>query len=158
MAFPKSARRAAWETFVSVIKNDPILRREVTTLKYWSGDPKDAEGFASGMLPYLRLTPKPEESMFLDTRSQQADILVDVEAAMTGTNISDGLDFWEAIERALYPADPTAFAAVDARLKGVGIQAVEFLMGAWGVVNDGGQVIQAKGQIRLSYFMALRPL
>jgi hypothetical protein len=35
---------------------------------------------------------------------------------------------------------------------------VEFLMGAWGAKNEGGQVLVSKGQIKLRYFAVLQPV
>jgi hypothetical protein len=157
MAFPTSSRRAAWESFVGTLKSDPVLKREVKTWKTWSGDPKDSEDFSIGQEPYLRLTPHPDQSHFVDTQSQQADILVDVDCAIAGTNVSQSMDFWSAIETALYPKSAVARAAINARLRGLGIQSVEFLMGAWGVKNEGGQVLVSKGQIKLRYFGVLQP-
>ena len=157
MSFPTSQRNTAWSTFVSVLKADPVLKREIKTLKSWSGDPKDAEDFSIGLEPYIRLTPRPDQSEFASNTSIRADIVVDVEIALKGTNVSDILDAWGAIELALYPKDHATRTAIILRLEAAGIRAVEPILGGWAIKNDGGQVLQAHGTIRLVYFQVLKP-
>lgn len=152
MALPKSKRSVAWETFAVVLQSNPVLRREVKTWRLWSGDPKDKEEPSTGQLPWIRITPHSGPMGFATNMNHRADFLLDVEIAMEGTNSTKIMDFQEAIERAVYPADPADADRVARLLKDAGIVVVEFLEASWDVKNSGGYVLQGKGKIRLNYF------
>lgn len=152
MPFPKSTTSKAYETAISILKNDPILSREVKTFSHWSGSPSDIQDFSVGQSPWLNVTPHAQKSEFFDNKSHKEHLLLEVQLGVEGTDATQIMDFWGAIEKAFFPTDATQYAVVQARVAAAGIIAVEFTQPAWDVNSQGGQALVGKGQIELWFY------
>lgn len=157
MAFPKLTRSSAYGTFVNILKADPILKREVKTLRAYTGDPADISDIAStGNAPWLKVTPHPDKMSFETNLAHHAHFLVDIEMGLEGTNAGTIMDFWESIERAFYPVDPTQYATVQASLFAANIRGIEFLKAGWDVNDKGGLPLTGKGQIKIYFWVTTK--
>jgi hypothetical protein len=151
LSFPNSARSTAWTTAIAILKGNPVLQREVATWRVWSGLPSDIEPFSVDQAPWLKITPHPDEMGFLTNQDHKANFLLNVELGVGGTDVTDIMDFWSAVEASFYPNTSTARAPLDTRLTAVGIYAVEFIRAGWDVRNTGGIPLTGSGVIKLWY-------
>jgi hypothetical protein len=81
-------------------------------------------------------------------------MLVTVETATAGLNIDNSMDFWEAIERAIYPQDQEQRDRVDELLAEVGIMGPTVTQPSFGVrAEQDGLHLFGRGEIRLGLYV-----
>lgn len=120
MSFPTSVFSNVFRQFVKILKNDPILKREVVSWNVWDGSSGDLRDPTLADCPYLRLTPAALTRMsfqttWSSTRTLHTPMEITVDLMTKGTNVDVSNDFWHAIIKSIFPDDPTRLAAVAAR-------------------------------------------
>ncbi len=154
MAFIKSNHRLAFDSVIRILKSDPALSREIKNWNIPDGSPSARANVpTSSNTPYASLDPKPGDSNWADTECMRTPLLIDVMAVFDGTDVRVGMDFSQAVVRALFPTDPTRVAEVKKLLNDVirGVYVTKFTFGTAG--KEGGLFLQATGQIRLEIFL-----
>lgn len=153
MAFIKSQHSSAFDSIVRILKSDPGLSRGVKTWIVPDGSPSSrAADPASGKCPMVRLDPKPGDTQWMDTECLNTPLLIDITATFDGTDVRNGMDFSEALTRALYPTDADRKEQVSGLMHG-SISGVYVTKFAFGTVGEGGLFLTATGQIRLEIFL-----
>lgn len=95
-----------WAVFLAIVKRLqgwPDLRRTVKVWRVWSGLPTDADPWASGHCPGVRLTPSVGESGPLDPATLESELQIGVEIATSGTHLSQPIALWRAMKLCLAP-------------------------------------------------------
>lgn len=105
---PKGVRSTVFERLVNQLKLDPVLSRIVKRWNVW--DKPFATAASAGTEVEIQLTPRPGPSDWFTPGEQAGDLVIQVDLWAPGDkkgqyHAADALDLWEAIERALYPAD-----------------------------------------------------
>jgi hypothetical protein len=166
MALPKLAlrndeRTFAWKGFVAILANDPRLKAAGVEWHSWTGKPDDAAE-PSGVSPstpipiWIRLTPEPDSAAWGPVQTTVSPMLIKVEIAVNGTDVTDSMSVWRAIEHALYgkPGDAVGQAAALAAVHGAGISSVDVIKPAWGnKVADEVNRQRSEGWLRLLVYV-----
>lgn len=147
---PPSPRRRVFRRIVQQVRNDPLLRRACRTILAWEGEPNSARELTQANSPGIRLTPSCGPDVWGSPEAFRGWLFVDVDLLLPGMDVGDMLDFWWAIERALYPADHVAAHAFQRDLRQLGALTgqVEFSQPA-ADEGPGDQTLQAKGQLKV---------
>jgi len=100
--FPLTARSQVWTTLIAWLQADNVLHQAVDTWQVWSGRESDTAVPTEEDLPLVRLTPAPGSQVWLDENTQQCNWPIKVEIGIEGTDLTHLLNFWGAIETALF--------------------------------------------------------
>lgn len=100
--FPKSTRTQVWEQLVASLKGDPVLSTRVDTWQFWTGKEEDLEEPSDEDMPFLRMTPATGQQGWLDESTHQFRWPIKLTLGVSGTDVRVMLDFWGAIETALF--------------------------------------------------------
>lgn len=109
-ALPADPRRKVFRKLVAILQADPILRRLVGDparsggWHVWDGKPGDEDAFGTSEGVAVRLTPDLGPMSWLDETEMTAELGVELEFLLEGTDADDPLDFQGVVERAIYPA------------------------------------------------------
>jgi hypothetical protein len=162
---PAGIRRKVIETFVSALRDSPTFAngRVVKTWNTWDGRPQDFG--ATGAMPAVQVRLVGGEVKRISSArgiggpmqalvESRPTIVLDV--ALPGTDQGDVCDLADAIHQVLFPQDPQARAALNARFKDAGIK-------DWQCVRDvlpasaesfGAAAIHGQGVFELTCFFA----
>ena len=100
--FPPSSMSQVWLAVVAALQTDPILRSAVDTWQVWSNKEIDTAEPTDEDLPIVRITPAGGQGMWLDEGAHQLTWNIKIEIGCEGTDITNVLDFWQAIFTPLF--------------------------------------------------------
>jgi hypothetical protein len=100
--FPKSTRTQVWEQLCLSLTTDPVLQSAVDTWQLWLGKEEDLLEPTDEDMPVLRMTPVSGQSGWLDESTHQFRWPLKLTLGVSGTDVRVMLDFWGAIEMALF--------------------------------------------------------
>lgn len=109
---PEGIRSRLIKTFVRHIQDHPILAAQIKTWKIFDGDAEDHSIIPVANCPGIQITygaPGQYPATFASTK---ADITINIELIVPGSNQFTLLDFWEVIEAAV-----DQFGTLDAKLR-----------------------------------------
>jgi hypothetical protein len=100
-SLPDGPRMVAFRAAEEVLRADPALAATIKTWSTWKGEGDDRMPTASGMLPFLQMSPVmlPNESMGVDRKV--AVLGVRIRVAVAGLIAEDIVNLWDAVEDAL---------------------------------------------------------
>jgi hypothetical protein len=107
---PQSPRTGVFRAIEKILRTDPLLRNtiEPSSLRAWNGNDDDGIVPTQDMAPFLRMTPINQAETWWTPSSQTGSLLINMEILINGFLVDDLLNFWWAIERAIYPMDYAA--------------------------------------------------
>jgi hypothetical protein len=117
---PTAPRTSVFRYMDGILRADPTLSATMNNILSWTGQDSDAMNLTADMAPVMRLTPLATEEVFKFPNAMVGDQLIKIELGVIGYDYDDILNLWWAIERACYPSDPTARAAVQQGLFAAG--------------------------------------
>lgn len=112
---PQGRRRRVFRRICDQLMNDPVLSTVVKTWDTWDGDPDHAADVVM-LDPMVRLTPQLGPMGWYSPDSQAGPLEIAIEVGVESFDACDCLDFWEAFEDAIYPADAAKRNAFQADL------------------------------------------
>ena len=142
----------AFRTVVSVLRQDPVLKRLVKQWAVWDGSSEDLWEPSFATCPFLRLSPYPDGSDWATEIQHASPLILRVQAAVAGTDSDQIMNFWNAIRSAIFPSNQAQKTTVQGRLQGAGILKPVIAQSAYGVLPDettGAPMIVADGVIKL---------
>lgn len=99
-SFATGPRMIAFRALESVLREAPSLQ-EVRTFTSWTGERLDGTQVATGMMPYLGMTPLGLPNEIMGQGRNLADVAVRIEIAVQGLVAEDFINFWDAVEDAV---------------------------------------------------------
>lgn len=159
LKLPTCEHLDVFDVLVSVLQADGAVRRTVKTWRTWTGDTTDADEWTADMCPGVRLTPTVLDDGWYSPESLKGRMVVDVEIALSGTNLRNAALVWRAIKRAFYPAVSADQLAIRARLREAGAESglVLFQSGIQYTPVDDGALIVATGRLSVSIIETINP-
>jgi hypothetical protein len=143
LPLPDGQRTQIFRQVEAFLRNDPILARVVRgdAWKDFSGNPNDAAALAPAQAPAIRIAPAPGPMTWATPDSMRAPLYINIECCVAGLVADDVLNLQDAIERAIYPADPVKRLAQINTLQALGASdgLVEFAMPIWDRAADLGR-------------------
>jgi hypothetical protein len=103
---PDGPRMKAFRALERVLREDPALAGAVKTWASWRGDGLDKMPLASGMMPYIRLSPVVMPSEIMGVGRSVAVLGVRVEVGVAGLVAEDIVNLWDAVEDAVVREKP----------------------------------------------------
>jgi hypothetical protein len=100
--FPQSTRSQVWLALCQSLQGDPVLHGAVDTWQLWDGSEDSTMEPTEENLPLFRMTPVSGNQRWLDENAQECVMLLKVECGVEGLVLTDILDYWAAIEAALF--------------------------------------------------------
>lgn len=107
----------AFRAFEGVLRTDPTLARVVKTWSSWRGEPADLLKPCPALCPIVQLAPRPAGASWSAEGLHREPLYVAVYLAVAGLDADELLNFWAAIRRAVFPADPERDLFVQTRLR-----------------------------------------
>lgn len=154
----------AWRWYVELLRSDPDLRSKLgdpsriwaKVGEKWDRDDRPTDAQA----PCIRIVPSPGPSDWSNAGAgsparpaHTCPINVDFETWVKGTDCTASMELWEAIHCAMYPADATQRAAVQAGMKAAHVVNMRITRPAWGSTVD-GEFIKGVGSVTLEMRLA----
>ncbi|MGE5755753.1 MAG: hypothetical protein ACM35G_08565 [Planctomycetaceae bacterium] len=143
LPLPDGQRTKVFRQVEAFLRNDPVLSRVVRgdAWKDFSGDPNDAARPAPLQAPAIRIYPAPGPMAWATPDSMLAPLYINIECCVAGLVADDVLNLQDAIERAIYPADPVRRRAQVGALQALGAidGLVEFALPLWDRAADMGR-------------------
>jgi hypothetical protein len=155
---PVSPRTKVFRAITGILQRDPVLSSVIRppNFRTWSGGQHDNTEFTYSSSPSIRITPTngPEAWKFPD--AFMGWLFLNVDMLIPGTDADDELNLWFAIERALYPEDFNARAAIVASLQQAGAYSglCEFSQPAFDAAPQ-NRFFAATGQIKIQITLQL---
>lgn len=150
---PSSPHRLVYRTVENTLRSDHVLRLVVRTWSTWNGSAIDRTIPTVALCPYLQLAPMSGPDEFYGPSGMRGTLLIHVGLATAGTNADHLLDLYQAIRRALYPADPASRVAIRHALVTAGAfhdDEPMFTQGRFGVaLDEDGAFLIGQGQLTL---------
>jgi len=100
--FPASTRSKVWDQLCLSLTTDPVLSTRVATWQLWTGSEEDLDEPTDEGVPLLRLTPAAGQQGWLDEGTHQFRWPIKLTLGVAGTDVRVMLDYWGAIETALF--------------------------------------------------------
>lgn len=97
---PKGIRSTLLKAFIAHLKEHPHMN-QIKTWQEFEGSPEDHEVIPLSQCPALRITYSAPGQYPVTFDSTKADMTVNLELILPGTNQYHMLDFWEVIETAV---------------------------------------------------------
>lgn len=148
--FPQSPRCAVFRALEGLIRHDPVIAANVRTIWSWTGLPTDDDPPTIAMCPWMRISPAhgPDDWRFPEAFTGY--LFLQVELMVAGYDADDLMNFWWAVQRAIYPKDQAAKTTNIAALRAAGAYpgTAEFTLIPAPVQPD-SNFQQATGQIRI---------
>jgi hypothetical protein len=113
LALNDGLRTLVFRKMVAILQASTALRRTIKPSSWyvWDGRPdQKVMAFAAGELPALRLTPLAIPAVPLTNARWISSWTLRVETAVSGTNIDDAFNLWDAIHGAIFTGDGTKAA------------------------------------------------
>jgi hypothetical protein len=104
--FPGGARMRVFRAVEAILKEDPALADRVKTWSSWDGEGGDQMPTASGMLPYLQLSPVVQDTNTWGVEAVAVNFAIRVRIAVPGLVAEDIINYWDAVEDALVRRKP----------------------------------------------------
>lgn len=123
-------RVTAFDGFANALKRDPTLKAIRVTFRDWSGSASDLDPPAAAELPIVEVWPQGGSTSWGFHQAHLTTVDIEVSFVLEGTDVREGLKFWRAIERAIFPIDGAAADAVHDKLTAAGISSVEIVQAA----------------------------
>lgn len=151
LKLPDVEETIAFRAVDFVLKHDSHLKRVLKTYNSWTGEPIDTVAPTSGTCAFLQIAPKPLPGQWESEGQQRLPLAIAITCAVNGTSVDQIMNLWGHVRRALWPADPTAYAAVSARMATAKITKATLSLGAYGahLPKDGGKILVAQGTLNL---------
>lgn len=148
-----SPHRLVYRAVEQVLRNDATLRATVRTWSTWSGSHLDRVSPGLNSCPFVQLAPMAGPDEFYGPSGMVSTLSVHVGVATAGTNADDLFDLYQAIRRALYPADASARSAIRKALVAAGAlhdDEPAFTQGRFGLtLDDDGAFLVGQGQLTI---------
>lgn len=143
--FPKSTRTQVWEQLVLSLTTDPVLHSAVDTWQLWLGKEADLLEPTDEGMPLFRMTPVAGPAGWLDETTHQFRWPIQIVLGVSGTDVRVMLDYWAAVEAALFTGNAVlnALYAYNVIQKTISSPAVE--PRPWGEASG----LVATGQINI---------
>lgn len=103
---PDGKRVQLFRAVEEVMRDDPVLAREVKTWRSFEGVPGDLLPPSRDQCPWVRLKLLDRPIVPAGQTRVRIDIAVQIEIAVKGTNLNDLVNLWEAIEDSLFSFKP----------------------------------------------------
>lgn len=104
LALPDSQEYRIYSALCDRLTRDPVLKRVVKVFDFW--DEKRAEPIGSQDAPYVGLfVSGNNDSLVVSYDKTETNLYLDVLLVVDGTNARDALNLWDAVRKALFPAD-----------------------------------------------------
>lgn len=113
LKLPQDPRTAVFRLLCKTLKTDPVLNRTVKTWVDYSEKITGAVGITAAAPAMVKLTPIPGAQNWYTPDSNIGILQVRVEYDLLSYDADDFMNFWGAIERALYPVDRDAELTIE---------------------------------------------
>lgn len=120
---PRAERVSVFRALVQILRADPIVSRVCPVILAWEGKPTDASPLTTGMASQgaaMRMTPVGMPDQWLDPSGWIGDLIINFEILIRGYDADDMLNFWKAVQAAIYAPTNTTFPAIQAILRNAG--------------------------------------
>ena len=151
-----SPRVQVFRAVERILREDPILGRQVKVWRTWEGRDEDKNELAIDEAPAIRLTPRPSNQTWWSTDAMVCVVEIGVEIRLQGTCYDDLDNLWYAIERAIYPTDVALRQKFQSILSNAGahVQLAQFQPAFDPSFGSDGNIL-AQGAIRIDVRMTL---
>ena len=129
LALPDYPWTSAYRALVSVLREDPDLKRVVKTWRSWTGDPEDLENLTDAHMPWIQLTPSASPIRRATEQDWEVDLRIRIQIATKGTNSDDLMNLAGAILQALRFDRPFGKSTVGEYLRDAGRSVVHRIGG-----------------------------
>lgn len=142
---PDGQRTKVFRYIIQILKADPVLGRVVRgdAWQDFSGNPNDPGPQSPLQGATIRLSPAPAPMGWTSVESMISPLYINIECCIQGVHADDILNLQEAIENALYPADPAKQAVIQNTLTGLPFGCmtglIEFSLPLWDRKEDAGR-------------------
>jgi hypothetical protein len=110
--FPTSTRSQIWTYLCDVLENDPTLKSAVNLFQLWQGRDEDLAEPCDEDCPVLRMTPVSSPGQWLDESTHSYRWTLKIDLGVIGTDVRTVMDFWAAVESALFTGNTVLDALV----------------------------------------------
>lgn len=114
LALDTSPRASVMRKVETILKTNAVLARTVKTWRTWKERPGQNPPFGIDHAPAVRITPGNGPETWKFPNAFVGDLYLNVEYLLVGGDADDPLNFWWAIETALYPGGAATNANVAA--------------------------------------------
>jgi hypothetical protein len=156
-------RASVFAALVKILRDDATLKRvfgKKGSFRAWTGLVDDNKPFSVENAPAIRLTPVPTGAdRWYSPDSTEADLGVQVELVIRGSNAADLMNVWWAVQRAVYPKDQAARQANASALQAAGsfTGMVDFLDPAYDPDAAAAGYFYALGRLKVDVLQELNP-
>lgn len=160
LKLPTCRAAALYDLLESRLRDDATLKRVVKEWRSWQGTAKDRTAPTAQMCPFVRLTPESDPLKWWAVTTLEGRLTLRVDVGVPGNNPRDVLNLWDAVCRAMYPADAALRLAFHAALRAAGGHTgqPEFTQAAFDdAPGESENVLTAVGRIAVAYRFDLNP-
>lgn len=145
----------AFRAVDSILRHDPVLSSITEQMLSWRGEVEDVLDPTASTCPWLRISPSADVSWWETEGQHRMPMSITLEAAVMGSDITQMLNYWAAIRRALWPqGDATARDAIRTAMQAARISRPILTQPSYTVMkltdsDSGARITLAQGQLRL---------
>jgi hypothetical protein len=141
---PTSSRTAVWRVIRARILADPVLPVVCKVMQFFANEREAAADITQFPSPSLRFYAMPGPATWFDESTMEGELVVTVEAWITGLDEEDVLDLQNAIEAALWPPAVVDQYAFQAQLVAAGAK-TGYIVGSDPLAVDPSEAGQRNG-------------
>lgn len=146
---PSSPRSLVYDQVVTMLRDNPWLKKSIATWKTYQGDEDDAQPFAEGDVPGLEILPQGMAAYPISTTSQGSPFGIRITLVTESLDVRNLMDLWEQVEATFFTGAGTGktlatFQAITPNVYSIVLQQPAFTPNPEGFQHS---VMQASGVI-----------